>query len=136
MEAGLIPDYASSVLIDKASKKRYSSKLELVNGLDPYEIPRSEWQDDADLWPAVTHVHVYMYLILTPSPYSEKDLLNYKSLDCYKNFIKGWVRVVLVNPVDDTRIVIAKVRYSMIHLMVVKSIILYHMQIKGASALK
>ena len=72
MEAGLIQ---GNVLIDEACK----SKLELVNGLDPYKIPRSEWQDDADLWPAVTHVHVCMYLITTPSPYLEKDLLNYKS---------------------------------------------------------
>ena len=37
-----------------------------------------------------------MYLLVTPSPYSEEDLMNYKSLDCYKKFLSGWVREVLV----------------------------------------
>ena len=50
-----------------------------------------------------------MYLILTPSPYTENDLLNFKSLDCYQNFVKGWVREVLVKSVEDKRIVIGKV---------------------------
>ena len=30
-------------------KKRYADKMELANGIDPYEIPRSEWQDNIDL---------------------------------------------------------------------------------------
>ena len=63
-----------------------------------------------DLWPAIMHVHVCMYLILTPSPSSERDMLNYKSVDSYQNFIKGWVRQVLVRGVGNKRIVIGKVR--------------------------
>ena len=55
-----------------------------------------------------------MYLLVTPSPYSGEDLLNYKSLDCYKKFTSGWVREVLVRAVTDykgvdRRVVIAKV---------------------------
>ena len=34
--AGLIPQY-SSTIADEASKKRYAEKLELVDGIDPYE---------------------------------------------------------------------------------------------------
>ena len=49
-----------------------------MDGIDPYD-----WQDDVDLWPAITQLQVCMYLILAPSPYSEKDFINYKSLDCY-----------------------------------------------------
>ena len=90
MQRGLIPAYCTTIA-DADSRKRYADKLELVNGIDPYEIRRSEWQDNVDLWPAITHVHVCMYLILSPSPYT-KDLLNYKSLDCYQNFVQGWVR--------------------------------------------
>jgi hypothetical protein len=51
-------------------------------------------------------------LILTPSPYTENDMLNYKSLDSYQNFVKGWVREVLVKDVGDKRIVIGKVYFD------------------------
>ena len=55
-----------------------------------------------------------MYLLVTPSPYSGEDLMNYKSLDCYRNFLSGWVREVLVRSVTDDegvekRVVTAKV---------------------------
>ena len=109
MEVGLIPRYASTVLSDEISKKRYKNKLQLINGLDPYEIPKRVWKDDVELWPAVTHIHTCMYLIVTPSPYTENKLLNFKSLDCYQKFVKGWVREVFVKSVDDKRIVIGKV---------------------------
>ena len=88
--AGFFPGYYEGIT-DSQSKKRYKEKLEVVK-LDPYEVKRADWEDDVELWPAVTHVHVCMYLILTPSPYTDKDMLNYKSLDCYQNFTKGWVR--------------------------------------------
>lgn len=53
---------------------------------------RNEWQNDIHLWPAtrmiliygqLLHTNVCMYLILFPSPYTQEDLLNYKSMDCY-----------------------------------------------------
>ena len=105
--AGFLP---GRTLLSDASKKRYSDKLKLMDGIDPYEVAKNEWKDDVDLWPAVTHVHVCMYLILTPSPYSEKDMLNYKSVDSYQNFVKGWVKQVLVRAVGNKRIIIGKVR--------------------------
>jgi len=33
------------------------------------------WQDNVDMWPAITHVHVCMYLILSTYPYTKEDLL-------------------------------------------------------------
>ncbi len=102
----------ASTLQDKDSKTRYQLKLKEIGGLDPYETTRSEWQDDLDLWPSTTSIHIGMYLLLTPSPYSKQDLLNYKSLDCYVNFLSGWVREILVREVtNDKRVIIAKVRY-------------------------
>ena len=62
-------------------------------------------------------MNVGMYLLVTPSPYTGEDLLNYKSLDCYRNFLAGWVREILVMSMinasgEERRIVIAKVRHS------------------------
>ncbi len=44
---------------------RYKENLEIISGVDPYEIPKN---DDVDLWPAITH-HVGMYaLAVEPKP--------------------------------------------------------------------
>lgn len=109
----LLGGYFSSMQ-DQAAKKRYLDKLLLIGGLDPYETERNEWEDDVDLWPSITYVNLGMYLLVTPSPYSGEDLMNYKSLDCYRNFLSGWVREVLVRSVTDDqgmekRVVTAKV---------------------------
>ena len=107
--AALLPGYFQK-LESGASKARYREKIELAGGFDPYEISKGDWCDDVDLWPAITHVHACMYLILTPSPYTDKDMLNYKSLDSYQNFTKGWVKQVLVKDAGSSkRIIIGKV---------------------------
>lgn len=100
---------------DEDAKKRYLEKLNATGGIDPYETEKKEWKDDVDLWPSITHINLAMYLLVTPSPYSGNDLLNYKSLDCYRNFLSGWVREVLVMPIvtdsdgQEKRVLIAKV---------------------------
>ena len=78
--------YAAS-LHNEASRERYAEKLSLLCGTDPYE--ETQWEDDIDAWPAVTYVHVCMYLIPYPSPYTRDEMLNYKSLDSFKNFQSG-----------------------------------------------
>ena len=83
-------------LQDAKGRERYLEKLAVIGGVDLYEIPRKDWTDDVDLWPAITYVHVGMYLVLSLSPYTSNDLLNYRSLDCYVNFISGLVSEVLV----------------------------------------
>ena len=72
--ARLVSGY-SSTIADAASKRRYAEKLELMGGIDSYEVAKGNWQDDVDLWPAITQLQVCMYLIIAPSPYSEKDRL-------------------------------------------------------------
>lgn len=112
----LLSGYLSSVK-DTDARKRYLAKLSIIGGIDPYETERKQWKDDVDMWPSITHVNVGMYLLVTPSPYTGEDLLNYKSLDCYRNFLAGWVREILVMSMinasgEERRIVIAKVRHS------------------------
>ena len=78
------------------ARERYRDKVAIISGVDLHKISQNEWMDNFDLWPADTHIHIGKYLLLNPSPYSKDDLLNYKSLDSYINFIFGWVREVLV----------------------------------------
>ena len=59
--AGLLSGY-SSTIADAASKKRYAEKLELVDGIDPCEVAKGDWQDDVDLWLAITQLQVCMYV--------------------------------------------------------------------------
>ena len=53
--AGLVPGY-SSTIADAASKRRYAEKLELVVGIERYKVDKGDWQDDVDLWPAITQL--------------------------------------------------------------------------------
>ena len=93
-------------------RQRYEEKLGLIGGRDPYEFPKANWKDDVDLWPSTTYIHVGMYLVFSPSPYTGEDLLNYKSLECYQRFTAGWVRDILVSAeAGDRRILTAKVSY-------------------------
>ena len=84
----------------------------IIGGFDPYESERNEWQDDVDLWPSTTYIHLGMYLLVNPSPYTGEDLMNYKSLDCYINIVSGWVREVFVRKVNNKRVVIVKVSHA------------------------
>ena len=114
-----VEGYLSSIQ-DQDAKKRYLDKLDAICGLDPYETEKKQWKDDIDLWPSITHVHIGMYLLITPSPYTGEQLLNYKNLDCYRNFLAGWVREILVWAVSnhsgtEKRVLIAKVcQYSQV----------------------
>ena len=107
-QEGFNSEYSSSI-VDKESKKRYTDKLKIINGSDPCELPKKEWEDNIEMWPAITYVHVCMYLILYPSPYTQEDMLNYKSMDSFKNFQNGWVREVLVKEINQKKVVIGKV---------------------------
>jgi len=106
---GLLPGYFES-LQEKQSKERYLEKLKSIEGQDPHEISRKEWIDDVDCWPDVTYINVGMYLLFAASPYTQEQLVNYKSLDCYQNFANGWVREALCKKFGENRLLIAKVR--------------------------
>ncbi len=106
----LLPNYQNT-LTDNSSKQRYQEKLKLINNVDPYETLKEDWTDDVDLWPGTSYINVGIYLLFSPSPYTQEYLENYKSLECYQRFIAGWVRDVLVKAVEDKRVVMAKVSY-------------------------
>ena len=96
-------------MVDRDYKNKYIEKLKLINGQDPYELPKHTRQDDISLWPSITYVNACLYLVLRKSPNTEEDMLNYKSLDSFINFQKGWVREVLVAEVNTKRVIFESV---------------------------
>ncbi|PFX12320.1 hypothetical protein AWC38_SpisGene23745 [Stylophora pistillata] len=104
---GFLPGYFEGLQL-KDAKEMYLEKLKDIDGEDPYKIPRNEWIYDVDSWPNVTCIHVGMYLLFKKSPYTEDQLMNYKSLDCYQNFANGWVREILSKKFGENRLLIAK----------------------------
>ena len=95
----------------EAIKGKISWKAKIYQGQDPYEISRKELIDDVDCWPDVTYINVGMYLLFAASPYTQEQLMNYKSLDCYQNFANGWGREVLCKKFGENRLLIGKVRF-------------------------
>lgn len=108
---GFLPGYFEGLQL-KDAKERYLEKLKDIDGEDPYKIPRNEWIDDVDSLLNVTYIHVGMYLLFKKSPYTEDQLMNYKSLDCYQNFANGWVREILSKKFGENRLLIVKVNHS------------------------
>ena len=106
---GLLSGYFESMK-DTACKERYREKLDLAGGVDPYELPLNAWEDDVELWPSLSYIHVGMYLLYTSSAYTQEQLMDYKNLDCYQKFTSGWVKEVYVkNLSNGRRLLIAKV---------------------------
>ena len=96
----ILPGYIK-MISDSTLRMKYTKKLELIALKDPYKLPKEAWQDDVDLWPSTTYIHVGTYLVFSPNPYTSDDLLNYKSMECYQRLVDGWVRDILVMAVGD-----------------------------------
>ena len=72
----------SNIDVDMESTKTYMNKLELVDGLDQYEIPKNKCEDNVDLWLAISYVphstifthalytYTYMYVHVAHAYYS------------------------------------------------------------------
>ena len=57
---------------------------------------------------SIPYVDVCLYFVLRKSPYTEEDMVNYKSLDIFINFQNGWVREVLVAEINTKKVIIRK----------------------------
>ena len=75
---------------------RYKKKLELIDGVDPYQINKKYWSSDEEKLPAISYPDLLSYLLFTPSPYSKEDLKAIKSTESYNQFLNGFVREVNV----------------------------------------
>lgn len=100
------------------AKSRYLEKLSAL-GLeekdDPYAVSNLEKfnVDDMSCWPNIEYSNIFIYFIERPGVYTQRQMVQYKSLDAYNYFKSGHVRRVGVLRVGSTkRILTAKVNPS------------------------
>ena len=55
-------------------------KINVINDLDPYEIPAKEWSADEELLPAFCTTDLFGYLVCGVSAYTSEQFRSYKSL--------------------------------------------------------
>ena len=103
-----------SASLEGKSKERYQQKLALIDGVDPYTIPKKDWSEKVDDYPSISYPDIVNYLIFTPSAYTSDDLKSYKSLQAYNNFIEGWVKDIKAFKAKDNIVVVAA-RVSTFH---------------------
>ena len=65
----LLPGYsARSRIMDSTSNERYEEKIKIMNGNDLlYKVHVCDWENNVELWPAMTHVHACMHVLSSHS---------------------------------------------------------------------
>ena len=104
--------YASKLLPE--AKLRYFRKLIDVDGVDPYDIPKSSWSKSVEDLPAVDYAAIVNYFVFGCSAYTCEDFKAYKSLQAYKLFVSGWVRDIHTFKPDGCANVIVTAKVSII----------------------
>lgn len=66
--------------LDASSKARYQQKISLIGNIDPYTVPKKEWSQDIDDYPAISFLDITTYLVLHLSAYTMEEFRAYKSL--------------------------------------------------------
>ena len=101
-----------SASLEGKSKERYQQKLALIDGVDPYTIPKKDWSEKVDDYPSISYPDIVNYpslpvltLLMTSS---------HKSLQAYNNFIEGWVKDIKAFKAKDNIVVVAA-RVSIFH---------------------
>ena len=70
--------------------QRYRQKIHIINDLDPYQIPKHQF-DQVLKVPQTNTTDIFNYLVLGKSAYTLEEYKNYKSMDAYKAFVAGFV---------------------------------------------
>ena len=91
------------------TREGYLEKLNLIDGVDPFEINHRSWKYDLSLYPAITYPDLVFFLSNTPSPYTLEDFKAYKSLEAFNQFLSEWVKEIRVMEIGDNRVVSARV---------------------------
>ena len=71
------------------ARKRYSDKIALIGGYNPYSIKKNDRIDDIKMYPGLAYPEIVNYLLFTQSAYTSDEVQNYKSLAAYNEFVSG-----------------------------------------------
>lgn len=74
--------------------------MSIINNVDPYEVPKTEWCQDIEQYPTISFLDVVSYLVLQCSAYTMDEFRAYKSLEAYNQFVFGWVKEIKVMNIE------------------------------------
>ena len=85
----------------------YAKKLSDLGINDPYEMPISDFEENMEAWPEVTHGDIVNYLVFGTNTVTHQQMKAFKSLEAHNYYTSGWVnRCVYVKELQDKRILI------------------------------
>ena len=93
--------------LSEEAKERYKKKLEIINGLDPFNA--SAIGELADCLPPLVAADIVSYLVLQTSFLTARQFKARKGLEAYNQFVNGWVKDVCSRKVAGKHVVTGRV---------------------------
>ena len=98
---GDLSPYAES--LSKEARERYKKKLEIINGLDPFNARANG--ELADCLPPLEAADIVSYLVLQTTFITAREFKARKGLEAYNQFVSGWVKDVCSRKVAGKHVV-------------------------------
>lgn len=103
------------LMLESESKEiaiRYKEKIKVIQGIiDPFILmnndPDGKTREDG--FPPMTAFHIFSYLVLTHSFYTNEQVKAYKSLSAYKYFEAGFVQNCRARKIGENIVVFCQV---------------------------
>lgn len=111
----MFSEYFNSLNVQ--AKERYSEKIKVINGKDPYILPLTEFSSKLDDFPEVNYIDLVNYLVYGISAYTFQEFKSYKSLKAYNLFQCSWVFDIYVKKERGMHLVIGKVSVQVVFKM-------------------
>lgn len=102
-----ISDYARG--LSQENKKRYLEKLILLKGQDPYALEKKVFSMSLDEIPQVTMATITDFLIFRVSPFTQKEIRAYKSLEAFAQVASRWVEDIRAKEINGNICVLGRV---------------------------
>ena len=85
-------EYFSKLSVE--SKLRYKEKISKINDIDPYTLNKNDFRYHEDFYPNTNGFDIATYLLHATCPVTQKEMLNYRSMESFNQFHCGWVKEI------------------------------------------